>query len=74
MLKKVISIIAAIILLTALLPNTYGGDPGTVFIGVKDSERYYHRLKNMRRNEPDNPESVRLHREKYFTGYKPGAA
>ena len=48
MLKKVLSITAAIVLLISLLPYTYGGDPGSVYIGVKDSERYYHRLKNMR--------------------------
>ena len=56
MLKKVISIIAAIVLLLSLLPYTYGGDPGSVYINVDDSERYYHRLKNMRKNDPENPE------------------
>ncbi|MBR4329219.1 MAG: hypothetical protein IKP71_05150 [Candidatus Riflebacteria bacterium] len=56
MLKKVLSITAAIVLLISLLPYTYGGDPGSVYIGVKDSERYYHRLKNMRRNDPENAE------------------
>ena len=56
MLKKVFSIIPAILLLVALLPYTYGGDPGTVYIGVNDSERYYHRLKNMRKNDPENAE------------------
>ena len=56
MLKKVLSITAAIVLLFSLLPYTYGGDPGSVYIGVNDSERYYHRLKNMRRNDPENAE------------------
>ena len=56
MMKKLISILAALTLFAILLPYTYGGDPGTVYIGIKDSERYYHRLKNMRKNEPDNPE------------------
>ncbi len=56
MIKKLLSVIAAVTLLVALLPYTYGGDPGNVYIGVKDSERYYHRLKNMRRNDPDNAE------------------
>lgn len=56
MLKKILAIVAAVILLMALLPNTYGGDPGSAMIGIKDSERYYHRLKNMRKNDPDNPE------------------
>ncbi len=44
------------VLLVSLLPYTYGGDPGSVYIGVKDSERYYHRLKNMRKNDPENAE------------------
>lgn len=56
MLKKVLSVIAAIVLFAALLPYTYGGDPGSVYIGVRDSERYYHRLKNLRRNDPENAE------------------
>ena len=42
--------------MVSLLPYTYGGDPGSVYIGVKDSERYYHRLKNMRKNDPENAE------------------
>lgn len=56
MYKKLFAITAAVILTVALFPYTYGGDPGSVYIGVKDSERYYHRLKNMRRNDPDNAE------------------
>ena len=54
--KRLIAILAAITLVIALLPSTYGGDPGSAKIGVKDAERYYHRLKNMRRNDPDNAE------------------
>ncbi len=56
MIKKLLSITAAILLLVALLPDTYGGDPGSVYIGVNDSERYYHRLKNLRKNDPKNAE------------------
>ncbi len=56
MLKKVISIIAAIVLLISLLLDNYSGDPGSGYINVDDSERYYHRLKNMRKNDPENPE------------------
>ena len=55
MLKKILAIAAAITFIVALLPYTYGGDPGSAMIGVKDAERYYHRLKNMRKNDPDNP-------------------
>ena len=39
MFKKVLSVLAAIVLFAALLPYTYGGDPGSVYIGVRDSER-----------------------------------
>lgn len=60
MLKKIFAITAAAAMLVMLLPDThgdtYGGDPGNVYIGVKDSERYYHRLKNLRRNDPENAE------------------
>lgn len=56
MLRKVISAISAIVFLVCLLPNIYGGDPGSVYINIKDSERYYHRLKNLRKNEPNNPD------------------
>lgn len=56
MLKKFLTIVAVVAVWVALLPHTYGGDPGMAKIGVKDAERYYHRLKNMRRNDPDNPD------------------
>lgn len=56
MLKKFLAIAAAVIITVLLLPNTYGEDTFGAKRGVKDSERYYHRLKNMRRNNPDNPD------------------
>lgn len=57
--RKILSIFAvifAISVVLAWLPNTYGGDPGLTGIIVKDPERYYHRLKDMRSKDPDNPE------------------
>ncbi|GEM_PF-732758 len=57
--KKFLSLFAVItaaMLLFFTLPNTYGGDPGTTGINVKDRERYYHRLKDMRTKDPKNPE------------------
>ncbi|HNX75740.1 MAG TPA: hypothetical protein PLM07_03440 [Candidatus Rifleibacterium sp.] len=56
MLKKLLALIAALLLLVAYLPYTYGGDPGITGVIVKDRERYYHRLKDMRAKEPQNAE------------------
>jgi tetratricopeptide (TPR) repeat protein len=53
---KSIAIFSAVLLLVLLLPYSYGGDPGVTGIIVKDRERYYHRLKDMRAKDPTNPE------------------
>lgn len=46
----------AVWLMFEMLPLTYGGDPGITGIIVRDRERYYHRLKDMRAKDPGNPE------------------
>lgn len=56
MVKKILAFLAAIVIVVFCFPSTYGGDPGSAKIGVKDAERYYHRLKNLRRNDPENAE------------------
>lgn len=56
MLKKLLALIPAIVILLITLPYSYGGDPGTTGSIVKDRERYYHRLKDMRAKDPENPE------------------
>lgn len=56
MLKKLLALIPAVIILLLTLPYSYGGDPGITGAIVKDRERYYHRLKDMRAKDPENPE------------------
>lgn len=56
MLKKLLALVAAFLLLVAFLPYSYSGDPGITGAIVKDRERYYHRLKDMRAKDPENPE------------------
>lgn len=56
MYKKILATLAALMLLIAFLPNSYGGDPGITGSIVKDRERYYHRLKDMRSKDPQNAE------------------
>lgn len=56
MLKKILALTAALSLFIAFLPNLYGGDPGITGSIVKDRERYYHRLKDMRAKDPNNAE------------------
>lgn len=55
MIRKIISFLAAIAFAVSL-PILYSGDLDLPGIIVKDRERYYHRLKNMRKNDPKNPE------------------
>jgi tetratricopeptide (TPR) repeat protein len=38
------------------LPYSYSGDPGIIKIQVKDRERYFHRLRAMRAQDPENAE------------------
>lgn len=57
--KKIISMVAvcaALIIFVWALPLTYGGDPGISGLIVKNPERYYHRLKDMRAKDPENAE------------------
>ena len=56
MLRKILALIAALVLLISYLPYSYGGDPGTTGAIVRDRERYYHRLKDMRAKDPQNAE------------------
>ncbi len=56
MLKKLLALVAALMLLVVYLPYSYGGDPGITGAIVKDRERYYHRLKDMRAKDPQNAE------------------
>jgi TPP-dependent indolepyruvate ferredoxin oxidoreductase alpha subunit len=56
MIKKILAFAAAITVLVLGLPIIYGGDPGITGAIVKDRERYYHRLKDMRAKDPENPE------------------
>jgi tetratricopeptide (TPR) repeat protein len=55
-LSKLFAGLAAISLLILALPLSYGGDPGISGQVVRDPERYYHRLKDMRAKNPDDPE------------------
>ncbi|GAB4270109.1 MAG: hypothetical protein Kow0029_06640 [Candidatus Rifleibacteriota bacterium] len=54
--KKALAFGFAVVLLLLLLPYTYGGDPGITGNIVRERERYYHRLKDMRAKDPTNPE------------------
>lgn len=54
--QKIVSFLLAVAVLIMLLPYTYGGDPGVAGKIVKNRERYYHRLKDMRAKDPENPE------------------
>ncbi len=56
MIKRSLAILAAIIVMIANFPSSFGGDPGITGAIVKDRERYFHRLKHMRAQEPENPE------------------
>lgn len=56
MLKKLLALIPALLLLISFLPYSYGGDPGITGAMVKDRERYFHRLKDMRAKDPENAE------------------
>lgn len=56
MLKKLLTFTAAALVFTAMLPSLYSGDPGITGAIVKDRERYYHRLKDMREKDPQNAE------------------
>ncbi|NLF97023.1 MAG: tetratricopeptide repeat protein [Candidatus Riflebacteria bacterium] len=56
MLKKMLTFAAAALVAVAMLPSIYSGDPGITGAIVKDRERYYHRLKDMRAKDPQNAE------------------
>lgn len=53
---KTLAVLSALTLIVLSLPFSFGGDPGITGMLVKDRERYFHRLKNMRNQEPNNPE------------------
>lgn len=53
---KLASVILALVIFSLLLPVTFGGDPGLTGQILEDKERYFHRLKNLRARDPDNPE------------------
>lgn len=54
--QKTCAILLALSLFLVLLPYSYGGDPGIAGKIVKNRERYFHRLKDMRAKDPGNPE------------------
>jgi tetratricopeptide (TPR) repeat protein len=54
--RVILAFVPAVALFVMLLPYSYSGDPGITGLIVKDRERYYHRLKHMRSQDPDNPE------------------
>lgn len=56
MFKKLLTFIAAMLVVLLMLPSLYSGDPGITGAIVKDRERYYHRLKDMRAKDPQNAE------------------
>lgn len=56
MLKKILALVAALGVVLITLPLSYSGDPGITGAIVKDRERYYHRLKDMRDKDPENAE------------------
>lgn len=56
MLKKMLAFTAALFILISFLPYSYGGDPGITGSIVRDRERYFHRLKDMRAKDPENAE------------------
>lgn len=56
MMKKLLASAAALLLVVAFLPYSYSGDPGITGSIVRDRERYYHRLKDMRAKDPQNAE------------------
>ncbi|MGM0600466.1 MAG: tetratricopeptide repeat protein [Candidatus Rifleibacteriota bacterium] len=53
---KLASVLFALVIITLLLPVTFGGDPGLTGQILEDKERYFHRLKDMRAKDPQNPE------------------
>ncbi|PKL42884.1 MAG: hypothetical protein CVV41_12720 [Candidatus Riflebacteria bacterium HGW-Riflebacteria-1] len=56
MIKKILTFVAATLVVVTMFPNLYSGDPGITGLIVKDRERYYHRLKDMRMKDPQNAE------------------
>lgn len=56
MIRKIIAACTALLIIAMFLPLSYGKDSSGVGVGLRDRERYYHRLHNMRRNDPENPE------------------
>lgn len=56
MIKKFISISTALAIIIILFPTLHGKDVSLTGIRVRDNERYYHRLKEMRRKNPQDPE------------------
>ncbi|MBU1107451.1 MAG: tetratricopeptide repeat protein [Candidatus Riflebacteria bacterium] len=56
MLKKLFASASAILVVIAMMPSLYSGDPGITGAIVKDRESYYHRLKKMRAKDPQNAE------------------
>ncbi|OGK09126.1 MAG: hypothetical protein A2W80_13390 [Candidatus Riflebacteria bacterium GWC2_50_8] len=56
MIKKILTFVAATLVVVSMFPSLYSGDPGITGLIVKDRERYYHRLKDMRVKDPQNAE------------------
>lgn len=58
MLKKILSIICALVVIYSIMPNSFCADPPSVRLEVRDSTRYYMRLKNLKQREPNNAKVV----------------
>lgn len=56
MFRRIFAVSTALLLFAMTLPLSYSKDSSGVGISLRNRERYYHRLHNMRRNDPDNPE------------------
>ena len=58
MLRKILAFFVVLIAFIGFMPKTFCSDPPSVRIEVRDSTRYYMRLKNLKQREPENAEIV----------------